>query len=38
MSTYFYLNVGLLAIMIVRLFLIAEAIFGRLEGNFESEL
>jgi ABC-2 type transport system permease protein len=37
MSTYFYMNVGLLTIMIV-LFLIAVTIFGRLEGNFESEL
>ncbi len=37
MSTYFYLNVGLVGIMLV-LFLVAESIFGRLEGNFESEL
>lgn len=37
MSTYLYLNLGLLAIMIV-LFLIAVTVFGRLEGNFESEL
>ncbi len=37
MSTYFYLNVGLIAITGV-MFLIAETIFGRLEGNFESEL
>ncbi len=37
MATYFYLNVGLIAITGV-MFLIAEAIFGRLEGNFESEL
>jgi len=37
MSTYFYLNAGLVGIMAV-LFLIAESIFGRLEGNFESEL
>ncbi|MDE3064673.1 MAG: ABC transporter permease [Acidobacteriota bacterium] len=37
MSTYCYLNVALLGIMIV-VFLIAESIFGRLEGNFESEL
>jgi ABC-2 type transport system permease protein len=37
MSTYFYLNVGLLGIMAV-VFLVAESLFGRLEGNFESEL
>jgi ABC-2 type transport system permease protein len=37
MSTYFYLNAGLLAIMAV-VFLISVTIFGRLEGNFESEL
>jgi ABC-2 type transport system permease protein len=37
MSTYFYMNIGLLAVM-VALFLLAEVIFGRLEGNFESEL
>ena len=37
MSTYFYLNVGLLGIMAV-VFLAAESAFGRLEGNFESEL
>jgi ABC-type polysaccharide/polyol phosphate export permease len=37
MSTYFYMNLGLLGIMIV-LFLVAVTIFGRLEGNFESEL
>ncbi len=37
MSTYFYLNVALLGIMII-LFLFAEIIFGRLQGNFESEL
>lgn len=37
MSTYCYLNVALLGIMIV-VFLLAESIFGRLEGNFESEL
>jgi ABC-2 type transport system permease protein len=36
-STYFYMNLGLLGIMIV-LFLGAVTIFGRLEGNFESEL
>jgi ABC-2 type transport system permease protein len=36
-STFCYLNVGLLAIMIV-FFLVSLAIFGRLEGNFESEL
>lgn len=37
MSTYFYLNVTLLGIMVF-LFLVAETVFGRLEGNFESEL
>ncbi|HEY5092822.1 MAG TPA: ABC transporter permease, partial [Acidimicrobiales bacterium] len=37
MSTYFYLDIALLGIMIV-LFLFAEVIFGRLQGNFESEL
>jgi ABC-type polysaccharide/polyol phosphate export permease len=37
MSTYFYLNLGLLGIMAV-VFLVAETTFGRLEGNFESEL
>lgn len=37
MSTYFYLNLGLLVIM-GGLFLVAITIFGRLEGNFESEL
>ena len=37
MSTYLYMNLGLLGIMIV-LFLVAVTIFGRLEGNFESEL
>ena len=37
MSTYFYLNAALLGIMAV-VFLVAESIFGRLEGNFESEL
>ncbi len=31
------LNLGLLGITLV-LFIVAEAIFGRLEGNFESEL
>jgi len=36
-STFLYLNLGLLAIMIV-FFFVALAIFGRLEGNFESEL
>jgi ABC-2 type transport system permease protein len=36
-STYFYMNLGLLGIMIV-LFLGAVTVFGRLEGNFESEL
>ena len=37
MSTYFYLDLALLAIMVV-VFLVAEVIFGRLQGNFESEL
>ena len=37
MSTYFYMNLALLGLMVV-LFLVAEMIFGRLEGNFESEL
>ena len=37
MSTYFYLNLGLLAIMTL-VFLVSVTIFGRLEGNFESEL
>ena len=37
MSTYFYMNVGLLVVMLL-LFLTAITIFGRLEGNFESEL
>ena len=37
MSTYFYMNIGLLGVMI-GLFLVAEMVFGRLEGNFESEL
>jgi ABC-2 type transport system permease protein len=37
MSTYFYLDIALLGIMIV-VFLFAEVIFGRLQGNFESEL
>lgn len=37
MSTYFYLNIGLLAVMMA-LFLVAVTVFGRLEGNFESEL
>lgn len=37
LSTYFYLNV-LLLVVTGMLFLVAEAIFGRLEGNFESEL
>ena len=37
MSTYCYMNLGLLGIMVV-LFLVALTIFGRLEGNFESEL
>lgn len=37
MSTFFYLNASLLAFM-VAVFLVALAVFGRLEGNFESEL
>jgi ABC-2 type transport system permease protein len=37
MSTYFYLDIALLGIMIV-VFLFAEVLFGRLQGNFESEL
>ncbi len=37
MSTYFYLNAGLLGGTAI-LFLIALSVFGRLEGNFESEL
>jgi len=37
MSTYAYLNIGLLGLMFL-VFLLAEVIFGRLEGNFESEL
>ena len=36
-SHFFYLNLALLAIMVV-LFLVSLTIFGRLEGNFESEL
>ncbi len=36
-STYFYLNLAMLGIM-VGLFLVAISVFGRLEGNFESEL
>jgi ABC-2 type transport system permease protein len=36
-SHFFFLNLALLAIMIV-LFLVSLTIFGRLEGNFESEL
>ncbi len=36
-SSFLYLNLAMLAIMIV-LFLVALTIFGRLEGNFESEL
>lgn len=36
-STYFYLNVAMLGFMIV-LFLLSLSVFGRLEGNFESEL
>ena len=37
MSTYCYLDLALLGIMIV-IFLLAEVLFGRLQGNFESEL
>lgn len=37
MSTYFYLNASLLGLMAI-IFLISLTIFGRLEGNFESEL
>jgi ABC-2 type transport system permease protein len=37
MSTFVYMNLTLLAVMIV-VFLISLTIFGRLEGNFESEL
>ncbi|MGH9020143.1 MAG: ABC transporter permease [Acidimicrobiales bacterium] len=36
-STYLEINLALIAIMAV-VFLVAESIFGRLEGNFESEL
>ena len=36
-STFFFMNVGLLGIMVV-VFLLALTWFGRLEGNFESEL
>ena len=36
-STYFYFNLALAGLMIV-LFLVSVTIFGRLEGNFESEL
>jgi ABC-type polysaccharide/polyol phosphate export permease len=37
-ATHFlYLNLALLAVMVV-LFLVSLTIFGRLEGNFESEL
>jgi ABC-2 type transport system permease protein len=36
-SMFLYLNI-LLFVVTIFLFLIAEAIFGRLEGNFESEL
>jgi hypothetical protein len=37
MSTYFYLDLALLGIMVI-VFLGAEVLFGRLQGNFESEL
>jgi hypothetical protein len=36
-SMFLYLNL-LLLVLTILLFLIAEAVFGRLEGNFESEL
>jgi hypothetical protein len=36
-SMFFFLNLALLGIMVV-LFLASLTIFGRLEGNFESEL
>ncbi len=36
-STYFFLNLALLALMVV-VFLVSVTVFGRLEGNFESEL
>jgi ABC-2 type transport system permease protein len=36
-SMFFFLNLALLGIMVV-LFLVSLSIFGRLEGNFESEL
>jgi ABC-2 type transport system permease protein len=36
-TTFLYLNLLLLGITMV-LFLVAESLFGRLEGNFESEL
>jgi len=36
-STYFYLNLAMMGVM-VALFLVAITVFGRLEGNFESEL
>jgi ABC-type polysaccharide/polyol phosphate export permease len=36
-SHFFFLNLALLAIMVL-LFLVSLTIFGRLEGNFESEL
>jgi len=37
LATYFVRNLECLGVMIV-LFLLALSIFGRLEGNFESEL
>ena len=37
MSTFFYMNASLFVIMVV-VFLVALTLFGRLEGNFESEL
>ncbi len=36
-SHFFFLNVAMLGVMVV-LFLVSLSIFGRLEGNFESEL
>ncbi len=36
-AKFLYLNLALLAIVTV-MFLVAESIFGHLEGNFESEL
>ena len=36
-GSFFFLNVAMLAVMVL-LFLVSLVIFGRLEGNFESEL